>query len=406
MIERQSGGGGTELLPALKRALALPKKDNVARTVVIATDGYVSVEEEAFDLIRNNLHNANMFAFGIGTSVNRHIIEGMAHVGMGESFIITNPNAAQTQANKFRKLIESPVLTHVKVAFNGFDTYDVEPLSIPDVLADRPVLVFGKWRGKPQGAIKLSGIAGNGEYSKIIRVAGYSPSENNAALKYLWARHRITILSDYNNLRNDDKRVKEVTRLGLNYNLLTAYTSFVAVDNDVRNRDGKITTVKQPLPLPEGVSDYAVGGQANYAAAPLKEKGLGMVFKSEKYAVANKPAAEELQAPRTRQDKDEAGKVNIVSVTTGKDSTDNEFLKVARARQSEIEKCFAGNTLRGTFTLSLTINPDGTVKTAEIAAGKIRDTKLRRCMISQIKQWRFPRSANGKAIKATITFEI
>jgi hypothetical protein len=106
MIEHQQGGGGTELLPALKRALSLKKEDGFARSVVIVTDGYVSVEEEAFDLIRKNLSNANMFAFGIGSSVNRHIIEGMAHVGMGEPFIITKPDAAQAQAERFRKLPE------------------------------------------------------------------------------------------------------------------------------------------------------------------------------------------------------------------------------------------------------------------------------------------------------------
>jgi len=61
-IERQRGGGGTRLLPALKRALSLPKTEGCSRSVVIATDGYVSVEEEAFDLIRNNLGQANMFS--------------------------------------------------------------------------------------------------------------------------------------------------------------------------------------------------------------------------------------------------------------------------------------------------------------------------------------------------------
>ncbi len=79
--------------------------------MVIVTDGYVSVEKEAFDLIRNNLGNANMFAFGIGSSVNRHLIEGMARVGMGEPFIITRPDEAQQKAEKFRKLIESPVIS-------------------------------------------------------------------------------------------------------------------------------------------------------------------------------------------------------------------------------------------------------------------------------------------------------
>ena len=260
LIDRQRGGGGTEILPALKRALALPKSDNIARTIVIATDGYVAVEEEVFDLIRNNLGNANMFAFGIGSSVNRHIIEGMARVGMGEPFVITKPEEAKAKAEKFRSMIASPVLTQVKVDFNGFKVYDVEPVTIPDVLAERPVIVFGKWRGKPQGRITLSGLSGDRKYREAIDVAHVKPARENAALRYLWARHRIMLLSDYNRLRISDSRIREVTELGLTHNLLTAYTSFVAVDTEVRTSAGRSVTVQQPLPLPQGVSNYAVGG--------------------------------------------------------------------------------------------------------------------------------------------------
>ena len=405
MIENQQGGGGTELLPALKRALSLKKEDNFARSVVIVTDGYVSVEEEAFDLIRNNLGNANMFAFGIGSSVNRQIIEGMAHVGMGEPFIITKPDAAQAQAERFRKVIQSPVLTQVKVSFNGFNVYDVEPVSIPDILAERPVLVFGKWRGNPQGSIKLSGITGDGKYVQKIKVENYQPSKDNAALKYLWARHRITILSDYNKLRNDDTRVKEVTELGLNYNLLTAYTSFVAVDNEVRNKDGNITTVKQPLPLPEGVSDYAVGGRGQYAAAPAMQKnwGMGISSKMEGRLSEDKLAAQEVQVPKK---KDEAKKISIVSVTVGKGLTKDEILKVAQTNLREIEKCFVDRNLSGMIKINLAINSDGTVKNVEIVADVIKDAKLRQFIIAQVKQWLFAATAGGQLVKAAITFKI
>jgi Ca-activated chloride channel family protein len=202
LIERQQGGGGTELLPALERALKLKKPESYSRTIVIATDGYVTVEEEVFDLIRKNLGDANMFAFGIGTGVNRHIIEGMARVGMGEPFIITRPEEAPSKAERFRTLIQSPVLTQVKVKFQNFSTYDVEPLSIPDVLAERPVIVFGKWRGQPLGKITLSGISGNGPYREAIEINKVKPLESNSALRYLWARHRIALLSDYNKLRS------------------------------------------------------------------------------------------------------------------------------------------------------------------------------------------------------------
>jgi Ca-activated chloride channel family protein len=403
LIEHQQGGGGTELLPALKRALSLKKEDGFARSVVIVTDGYVSVEEEAFDLIRKNLSNANMFSFGIGSSVNRHIIEGMAHVGMGEPFIITKPDAAQAQAERFRKLIEFPVLTQVKVSFNGFEAYDVEPVSIPDVLAERPVLVFGKWRGNPQGTIKLSGITGDGKYSETLKVENYKPSKDNAALKYIWARHRVTILSDYNKLHNDDKRVKEVTELGLNYNLLTAYTSFVAIDNEVRNIDGKLTTVKQPLPLPEGVSDYAIGGNANYAASPSMRKSMGMRSKMESSQAGDKATAQEVQEPRK---KDEARKISIVSVTAGNGLTKAEILKVTQANLSQIEKCIAYTNLSGQIRLNLNLNSDGTVKNVEIATGVITDEQLRKCIIAQAKQWRFPATTNNQTVRVSIIISV
>ncbi len=270
-INKQRGGGGTEILTALKRALALPRSEGMSRTVVIATDGYVSVEAQTFDLIRNKLGDANMFAFGIGTSVNRFLIEGIARMGIGEPFVITNPNEAPAQAEKFRQYIQSPVLTQIDSDIDGFDVYEVEPPSIPDVLAERPVILFGKWRGRPKGTFALTGFTGEEKYTQSFNVSDVKPRAENAALRYLWARHRIKILGDYNLLQSNDERVEVMTDLGLKYNLLTQYTSFIAVDSEVRNKEGDATTVKQPLPLPEGVSDYAVG-QSSMQFAARKSK--------------------------------------------------------------------------------------------------------------------------------------
>jgi len=266
MLENQDGGGGTELLPALQHAFNLPGRENASRTVVIATDGYVDVEPQAFDLIKKNLGQANFFAFGIGTAVNRHLIEGMARVGMGEPFVVEKPEAASAKADEFRKMIDSPVLTGVKINFGGMKVYDVEPASVPDVFTERPLVVFGKYRGEPKGLMVLSGHTGEGPYESKIDLASTAPMTENSALRYLWARHRIATLGDYNFLSASDERVKAITQLGLDYNLLTEYTSFVAVDSLKRNKGEKSTTVNQPLPLPQGVSDLAVGG--NYAAAP------------------------------------------------------------------------------------------------------------------------------------------
>ncbi|HQN20281.1 MAG TPA: VIT and VWA domain-containing protein, partial [Syntrophobacteraceae bacterium] len=171
VIDNQQGGGGTELLPALKRALQLPRSEKAARTLVIATDGYVTVEPEAFDLIRKGLGSANFFSFGIGSSVNRFLIEGMARAGAGEPFIITKPHEASAVAEKFRKTIESPLLTQIRLNLGTFDAYDVGPSAVPDVFAERPVVICGKWRGRPEGSITLQGIAGSESYSRSINTA-------------------------------------------------------------------------------------------------------------------------------------------------------------------------------------------------------------------------------------------
>ncbi len=262
-IDSQRGGGGTELINALNTAFGLPRQEeNVARTTVIVTDGYVHCETEAFDLIRANLNKSNVFAFGIGSSVNRHLIEGMARCGMGEPLIVTGPDEAGAKANKFREYIREPVLTQIDIDFGGFKAYDIEPASVPDVLANRPVIVFGKYKGKASGAIRISGRSGEGEHKVKLDIEPGMEEQSNEALRYLWARHRIKTLSDYNNLSQDAERVQEVTNLGLTYNLLTDYTSFIAIDSLVRNQTGDSTTVVQPLPLPQGVSNLAVGGSA------------------------------------------------------------------------------------------------------------------------------------------------
>ncbi len=282
-LEKENGGGGTQLLPALKTALQMPRQtDGLSRSILLVTDGYISAENEAFQLIRENLHQSNLFAFGIGSSVNRFLMEGLAHTGQGTPFIVTDEREAGAVAEKFRQYVASPVMTGITAHFEGFDAYDVEPISIPDVMADRPVIIFGKWRGAATGKIRLEGYTGEQEtgwsnvFSSVknwisgkragnkisidVQVAGVQPQTSNAALKFLWAREKIKNLSDYGGNGNDENRIATVTQLGLQYNLLTAYTSFLAIEEIKVNGNAKgLEKVKQPLPLPVGVSDMAVG---------------------------------------------------------------------------------------------------------------------------------------------------
>lgn len=281
-IKNYSGSGSTELIPALKRVYAEPKAANVSRTVVVVTDGYVTVEREAFELVRNNLSKANVFAFGIGSSVNRSLMEGIARAGMGEPFIITDPVQAPEQAARFRRMVESPVLTNVKATFGGLDVYDVEPQALPDVLGERPVIVFGKWRpdsnGQPKGRVIIEGQAATGPYREEVRITSQT-RQDTAALRTLWARHRIQGLSDQEALEGSAAFKDRITELGLKYSLLTQYTSFIAVDKVVRNvAPQNSVDVNQPLPMPQGVSDLALGAEVPSTPEPETLGAIAVVL--------------------------------------------------------------------------------------------------------------------------------
>jgi len=261
LIEQQRGSGGTELLPAIKQAMALPRQDGISRSVVLVTDGYVSGEQGVFEHIRANLNKSNVFAFGIGGAVNRYLIEGIAKAGMGEPFIVTDETEAGAAAAKFREYIQTPVLTDIHVRSIGFDTYDVNPLNFPDLFAQRPIVLFGKWRGPIAGTIELTGKTGQGDFVSRFDVSNSQPDEGNSALRYLWARARIAELSDYGSSDVSDEDAKQITALGLKYNLLTQFTSFIAVREVVTNPTGSAEDVKQPQPLPIHVSELAVSGE-------------------------------------------------------------------------------------------------------------------------------------------------
>jgi Ca-activated chloride channel family protein len=357
-----------------------------------------------------------MFAFGIGSSVNRHFIEGMARIGMGEPFVITRPEEAPGKAEKFRELVQSPVLTDIRIDFGEFDVFDIEPPAIPDVLADRPVIVFGKYHGRP-GMIELQGITGDGPFKEKIDGTATRPQKSNSALRYLWARHRIAVLSDYNRLSPSDECVKEVTSMGLSHNLLTAYTSFIAVDSQIRLHNGQATTVKQPLPLPQGVSDYAVGKSAFAARTKACQavrtpsngfpNGPGtLTIKEESLECKKSHDAAEPEvslSPRTQ------ALVKLEGITVFKELSERAVQRLLEKQLEAINRCYEKAVQRGSgpakkVEVILTVDAKGRVTKVYIGSSKIKDSRLENCIKVHLEKLGFPPSKKGGTVEVTLTF--
>ena len=392
MMNSHRGGGGTNLLPALNRALELPRaSENLSRSVVIVTDGYVSVEKEAFEIIRNNLNQTNVYAFGIGKSINRYLIEGLASVGQGEPLIVTKQDEAPQKAEAFRDYISKPVLTQINTRFKGFEAYDVEPITVPDVLATRPILIYGKWRGDAEGKITLPGRTGKGGFKASFDVAEVAPDARNSALRYLWAREKIRMLDDYSQIQNSPEIIKEVTDLGLQYNLMTAYTSFLAVDERiVVEKDETVASVKQPLPMPSGVSNSAIG----YQSAP--SYAVGFDFSIENIV---------RRRPKTTPESPQLVVESIQSSLRGHAAT--QFNNQLNTQLPTLLQCFqeqAYLTAGGRFTIDLVLDSSGRVIGLKII-DKI-DPSIVNCMRFSLRGVEFKDLNLRKSTTLRITFQL
>jgi len=389
-VKSQMGGGGTEILTALKQALDLPRTPGTSRIVVVATDGYVHVEPQTFELIRKNLGAANLFAFGIGRAVNRHLIEGMARAGQGEPFVVLNPGEAAKQAARFRRYIESPLLTNIRVSFDGFDAVEVEPEALPDLFAQRPLTLLGKYRGSPGGSVAVTGKTAKGDFQQKIKLDATQAREDNAALRLLWARHRLMRLADLSSVERgqDQARIQEITALGLKYSLMSPYTSFVAVDQ-VKRADGRVVTVKQPLPLPEGVSDLAVGG----GSGRLMAKAAMPYLAASRPDMAVRPSPRELAS----QESAPASPLKIkIQVTQVKGTLQPDAVKEAlEANLPKLTACCRDalknvGKLPPTVTLTFSIGPGGKVRGPVLPQLPLGDKALTGCLGQAVKDTLFP----------------
>jgi Ca-activated chloride channel family protein len=410
-IDSQQGGGGTEIVPALQQALAFPQHEGLSRIITVVTDGFVSVEPVVFDLIGRNLGQANLFAFGIGSSVNRHLIEGMARAGLGEPFVVLNASDGKKQAERFKRYIESPVLTDIAVKYSGLSAYDVEPPAIPDLFADRPLTVFGKYKGKPQGSITVTGRTTNGPFEKTVQIDPKLLTADNSALGLLWARHKISRLSDRNSMVENDQLIQQITDLGLQYHLMTAYTSFVAVDQ-VKRANGQLVTVKQPLPLPEGVSDLAVGQVPQMMALPAPAaKSVAQETTTGMFGTAAGRARSEDREKKdqltvvvgsendsTEGDKGGSEEQVLVTLEDIRGDLPREAVEnVLRESQTTLENCLLTAGTSAEYVFKLIVGEHGQIAECRLVSTTIENASVLQCLKKALEALVFPNNTRSRS---------
>jgi Ca-activated chloride channel homolog len=234
-VENPRSGGGTEVLPALERAYGLAGSPDRIYNVVLITDGLVNVEREVFDLVRRNRQKVNTFVFGTGIyGDNKYLFDGIAHTAGTVPFIV-ELGSADSHIEEFREYLSTPLVSNINVNYNGMHILDQLPELPGDIFSQRPLIITGKYQGEVPSSVEVSGQTNSGPWSIEIPVEK-SNSTSTEVIRYLWAREKIRLLDDYQKIEKQSDTAEMITLLGLEHNLLTRYTSFVAIDDLVRTQ--------------------------------------------------------------------------------------------------------------------------------------------------------------------------
>jgi Ca-activated chloride channel family protein len=261
-IESRQGSGGTEMMKAIKAALDPSDSKDHLRIVCFMTDGYVGNENEIIAEIQKH-PQARVFSFGIGGSVNRFLLDKMAEAGRGEVEYVALEDDDSKAAKKFYERVRTPLLTDLSIDWNGVAVSDVYPSKLTDLFSAKPVIVHGRFTKAASGVIRLKGKMAGVDQIREIAVNFPDSEPANDALASLWARTRIDELSSDSlrqaNSSKSSEYDKQIEQLGLEYRMLTDFTSFVAVEDRVVNQNGKPVTVQVPVEVPAGVDPVMSG---------------------------------------------------------------------------------------------------------------------------------------------------
>lgn len=271
-INNLTANGGTWMAPAVEQACAIAPDANRLRVVTFMTDGYVGNDYEVIGLIKKLRAKSRWFPFGTGNSVNRTLIDDIAKEGGGEPEYVLLNTSGEEVGSKFYKRIANPVLTDVKLDFDGVQVKEVFPKELADVWAERPLYFEGRYTKPGTGSVTISGFAAGKPYKQTLKLNFPEKNVQNTALSSIWARAKVDRLTgeDWLGAQNGtpNKELKdEIVQTALAHHIMTQYTSFVAVEEKTVTKGGAPIKVTVPVEMPDGVSREGVFGDRRQPGA-------------------------------------------------------------------------------------------------------------------------------------------
>ncbi len=249
-ISSLNAGGGTNMLPALNASFKQYQNSESLQQTIFITDGAVGNETELFSTIRNNLGNTRLFTVGIGSAPNSYFMKKSAEFGRGSFTYIGDINRVSEKINALFDKLDGAIAKNIDIRWPG--DAQIYPNNIPDLYLSEPLLISAKSTSL-NGDVEIRGTTSDALWQKTIVLDNHKSNEGVASI---WARAKIEDLEDLKiSGGNPDILKLEITDVALKHSLLSAYTSFIAVEQEiVRPSSSSLKSTPIQNALPKGHS--------------------------------------------------------------------------------------------------------------------------------------------------------
>ena len=175
----------------------------------------------------------------------------------------------------------------------------------------------------------------------------------------------------------------------------------------MRNQGGDQTTVKQPLPLPQGVSDLAVGAAA---PAPMMMKSVAPGMLPRDKSAAEGTFSADMLVAETGKNRAESKPAPEPASGAAFGSYQREQIATVLANQGAgLTACISAAAAKfsgSKLIVRLTVDAKGRILKAEILSSALADVKAEQCLIEAFKQLNLPATADGKPTELTLRLAI
>ncbi|HEY6038272.1 MAG TPA: VIT domain-containing protein, partial [Kofleriaceae bacterium] len=251
-VRSREASGGTEMRAAVIESLAT-LRIGAQRQVLLVTDGYVGGEQQILEVLHRKLpQSCRLHVLGVGSAVNRSLATALARAGRGAEVLVGLDEDAERGAKRLLDRTKLPMLTNVELAGSALLRH--APEKLPDVFEGAPLVAA--LAVKPEGGeLVVRGQVAGETWTQTIKVPAKQLGEGNQAIAALYGRERVADVEAHGMFSTVDGEIEE---LGLEFQIATRMTSWVAVDES-RIVKGPSHEELVPQELPYGTSAAAFG---------------------------------------------------------------------------------------------------------------------------------------------------